>query len=370
MKKPPHAAPSLVKESLQRSHHTFEDFFNKVNTAVSVFEMRDNGMPGRYLEVNNMLCQWLGYTRKELLALSPLDISEEVDDRIYGDAATASARKGYRVMERTLLAKDGRRISVETNLHYITYAEKKSVLSISRDISERKTAETALHESEEIFSKIFRASPIPMIISIPDDGKVIDFNDEFERYTGWKRREALGRTTLELGLFAHPEDREVALNILQKEGRLRNFELALRTKSGKLLTFLWSIEKITLGGEPRLLSTVYDTTARKKAEDALRASEERYRLLHEYAPIGILLVNRSGQILQVNSAVVQILGSPSAEATMAIDFLTFPLLIEAGISGDFQRCVKTGQVVSGEYPYTTKWGKSLQLLLRLVPNFR
>src|SRR5271157_1405411 len=369
MKKPPHVAPSSVKESLFRTHHTFEDFFNKINTAVSIFEMRDNGVPGRYLEVNNMLCQWLGYTRKELLALSPLDISEKVDDGVYGDVANTSAQDGYRLMERTLLAKDGRRIPVETTLHYITYAWKKAVFSISRDISEMKTAETALHESEELFSKAFRASPIPMIITDLTDGKIMDFNDEFERFSGWNRTEALGRSTLELGLFVHPEDREVALNILQKEDHLRNFELALRTKSGEPLTFLWSTERINLGGEPRLLSTLHNITEQKEAEDALRASEERYRLLHEYAPIGILLVNRSGQILQVNSAVVQILGSPSAEATTAINFLTFPLLIEAGISAAFQRCVETGQVVSGEYPYTTKWRKSVHMLLRFVPIF-
>jgi PAS domain S-box-containing protein len=359
MKKPLHAVRSSAEDSLHRSHHTFEDFFNKVNTAVSVFEMRDNGVPGRYLEVNNTLCQWLGYTRKELLALSPLDISEKVDAGVTGAAADTSTNKGYSVIERTLIAKDGRRIPIEANLHYITYAGKKAVFSISRDISER----------EETFSKAFRASPMPMIISTPADGKVMDFNDEFERFSGWTRPEAVGRTTLELGLFAHPEDREVALDILQKEGHLRNFKLALRAKSGDPLTFLWSTEKINLGGEPRLLSTLHDVTAREKAEESLRESEERYRLLHEYAPIGILLVNRSGQILEVNSAAIQSLGSPSAEATKAINFLTFPLLIEAGISAAFQRCVETGQVVSGEYPYITKWGKSLHMLLRFVPIF-
>jgi PAS domain S-box-containing protein len=331
--------------------------------------MRDDGVPGKYLEVNDTLCQWLGYTRKELLSLSPLDISQIVDDGVNGDFTNSSEQKGFRVMEQTLVAKDDRRIPVESNLHYLTYAGKKAAFSISTDISERKTAEAALRESEETFSKAFRASPMPMIITSLSDGKVMDFNDEFERFSGWTRPEALGRTTLELGLFVHPEDRQVAIDILQKEGHLRNFELALYTKSGDPLTFLWSTEKINLGGEPRLLSTLHDVTGRKKAQDALRESEERYRLLHEYAPIGILLANPSGQILEVNSAAIQILGSPSAEATKAINLLTFPLLIKAGISAAFQRCVETGQVVSGEYPYKTKWGKSVHVLLRFVPIF-
>ncbi len=200
MKKPPHAASSSAKGSFHFSHYTFEDLSNKMNAAVSVFEMGDNGVPGRYLEVNNTLCQWLGYTRKELLDVSPLDISEKVDDEVTGGVANTSAQKGYSVMERTLLAKDGRRIPVESNLHYITYAGKKAVFSISRDILEGKVTKAALCESEERFSKAFRASPMPMTISRLSDGAFIDVNDEFVRSSGWTRAEILGHATPELSL--------------------------------------------------------------------------------------------------------------------------------------------------------------------------
>ena len=73
----------------------------------------------------------------------------------------------------------------------------------------------------------------------------------------------------------------------------------------------------------------------------MRESEQRYRLLFEHSPVGILLVTPQGKIVDVNPTTLQILGSPSAEATKAINVLTFPPLIAAGVSADIQRCIDT-----------------------------
>jgi PAS domain S-box-containing protein len=106
---------------------------------------------------------------------------------------------------------------------------------------------------------------------------------------------------------------------------------------------------------------------RKRVEANLRESEQRYRLLFEHSPVGILLVTTQGKIVDVNPTTLQILGSPSAEATKAINVLTFPPLIAAGVSADIQRCIDTAQPMVFEHPYTSKWGKSSFIQFLLTP---
>jgi PAS domain S-box-containing protein/putative nucleotidyltransferase with HDIG domain len=106
---------------------------------------------------------------------------------------------------------------------------------------------------------------------------------------------------------------------------------------------------------------------RQQSQAALRESEEQYRLLFENAPVGILSVTTKGQIAEVNTTALQILGSPSAEATKSINLLTFPPLIESGISADFQSCIDYARPISAEHPYTTKWGKSIFVKYHLTP---
>ncbi len=104
-----------------------------------------------------------------------------------------------------------------------------------------------------------------------------------------------------------------------------------------------------------------------ETREALRRSENRYRTLIENAPLGIIVTDAQGNILVVNKALLNILGSPSAEATQAINVLNFPPLIKAGVADDFRRCIETGTRVVSEHPYRTKWGKQTYLRYHLTP---
>ena len=127
----------------------------------------------------------------------------------------------------------------------------------------------------------------------------------------------------------------------------------------------WSEENVTLlrvGAE--IIGNALD---RQRGEEALRMSEQRIRLLFDSAPVGILTSDRTGTILAVNPAILKILGSPSAEATKAINILTFPPLVDAGVSADFRQCLDTGDITVSEHPYTTNWGKKIHLRYHLSP---
>jgi PAS domain S-box-containing protein len=141
------------------------------------------------------------------------------------------------------------------------------------DITERKRAEEALRESEERFSTVFCTSPIGIVITRIDDGQIIDANPAFLEMFGKTRDEIIGHTSLELNLWIHTEERDGFIKVLREQGRIQNLEMKYHRKSGELGDLFVSVELISLAGEPRMLSLIYDITERKRAEEALKKAE-------------------------------------------------------------------------------------------------
>ncbi|NJO88157.1 MAG: PAS domain S-box protein [Chloroflexia bacterium] len=120
---------------------------------------------------------------------------------------------------------------------------------VIKDISERKQSEEALRLSEERFSKIFRLSPIATILFKTSNGKIVDVNDAFIKDTGYSREEVVGFTSLQLNLYANPEDRNIVLQTLREKGIIENFEFKMRTKSGIVRFGLHTTILVDLAGE-------------------------------------------------------------------------------------------------------------------------
>ena len=87
----------------------------------------------------------------------------------------------------------------------------------------------------------------------------------------------------------------------------------------------------------RLLLEVQE---RRQMESELQESEERYRFLFDRAPIGLITIDTQGRIQEINQKLLELLGSPSAEASKAINMFTFPLLVNAGLSEVFKSCIE------------------------------
>ncbi len=179
---------------------------------------------------------------------------------------------------------------------------------VARDITERRKAEDALRESEERFSKAFHSSSTAIVISTLDDGRIIDINERTLAMFGYTRSEALGRTTSELGAWVDLEDRTNMVRTLREQGHVRDAEYRLRTRHGEMLDVLMSVEPIELRGEPCMLAMFYDVTERKRAEEALRESEERFRNLVETAVDVVFTLAADATLSSLNPAFETVTG--------------------------------------------------------------
>ncbi|NVL89888.1 MAG: PAS domain S-box protein [Desulfobacterales bacterium] len=130
-----------AEEALQESEEKYRMLFNSSSDAMFVYHPTPEGMPGKFIEVNNVACQKYGYTREELLKLSPLDISAPEDvPNIPARQKKLFAEK-HVIFEKVQVSKEGRRIPVEISSHLFNFNGQPTVLSTVRDITERKRAE-------------------------------------------------------------------------------------------------------------------------------------------------------------------------------------------------------------------------------------
>ena len=188
-----------------------------------------------------------------------------------------------------------------------------AVMGISRDITERKKAEEALRESEERFGKAFKISPIAYMISNMEDGRIIEVNDAFTAVSGYTREEIIGSTALNLKIWVHEEDRQHMLAVLRDGQAVIRMEAMLRGKSGNVSTALVSAQVIQIGHQSCIFSMMEDIGERKRAEEALIESEQRFRSVFENTSVGIYRTTPVGHILMANPALVGMLGYRSFE---------------------------------------------------------
>jgi two-component system cell cycle sensor histidine kinase/response regulator CckA len=139
---------------------------------------------------------------------------------------------------------------------------------------ERRRAEEDLRQSEELFSRVFRSSPVGIVITTLDEGRFLDANDAFLTLLGRTREEMQGRTTIELGVWGDAAERARTVEALGTHGTVRELDLKFRTARGAIRHVLASIERIELSGRPCLLMLAYDISDRMRLEDQLRQAQK------------------------------------------------------------------------------------------------
>jgi two-component system cell cycle sensor histidine kinase/response regulator CckA len=276
-----------AEAALRESEEKFAKAFHASAGAMAISEPGGRG----FVEVNDGYVRMFGYTREELIGRSIGDLqmwgSEEERAKL---ARVFGEWRSVRDMEVVRRRRDGTLITCILSAEPIELGGRKCVLSSLYDITARRQAEQALRDSEERFSKAFRAVPDAVIITEYGSGRIVDANEGCLKIYGYSRDDCIGRTSLEMGLWADANDRLRLLEALRAgSGTVRDLEISGRRKNGEIVNVLLSCENIELDGRAHLVTIAHDITERKQAEQALRDSEVKFAKAFRASPgaIGI-----------------------------------------------------------------------------------
>lgn len=173
-----------------------------------------------------------------------------------------------------LVTRSGDLLWVECRASVIDWDDKPAVLAACFDITDRKRAEAARQTTEALFARVFEASPDCLTLTRYDDGMFVNVNNGFLRMFGFTHDEVVGKTALDLGVWASVDDRNEVIAKLQADGVINNFETRGQTRNGELIDILVSAELLSFEDDRLILLAARDIADRKAYETELRASKE------------------------------------------------------------------------------------------------
>lgn len=264
---------------------------------------------GSILAANQAAQNMLGLSEDEIRAAGREGIVDTSDPRL-SVLLEERARTGRLRGELRCRRGDGSLFEAEVSSGVFRNSWGKLLTSlVLRDISGSKRMEQALRESEVRFRTIFEANPDAIATAAWEDGRFIDVNPAFEGLSGYLREEIIGRRPLELGFWVDEAERAAFRRLLSEQGAVRDFEARLRTKAGAIKTTLTCVDVIEIDGRRLMLRMVKDITTRKKAEEALRVSEEKYSRAFRTSPSFIVISEtESGRYVESNEAFSRLTG--------------------------------------------------------------
>ncbi len=301
----------------------------------AIVEDSDDAIIGKTLD--GVVISWnraaeriYGYTAEEMIGknisvLIPPEFRDEMPELM------ERIRKGEKVehFESVRIRKDGSRVEVSLTISPVRDEGGKIVGAsiIARDITERtaeleKTTELLKREmaeresAEQFLEQVFEG--MRDAIAITDlEGRFLLVNGEFERGTGWKREEVIGKTTVEIGLMTDEESRKIEKDLIPKliEGpEIRNYETTITRKDGSTFPVLmnWSLLKDPSKPSKVIVSAI-DITELRRAEQSLRDQEYRFETVIESSLDGIIAAGEQGEIILFNQSAEELFGYSRAE---------------------------------------------------------
>ena len=169
----------FAETALKESEEKFREIFNTVNDGIHIHEIEPDGKPGKFIEVNDIACQMLHYTHDEMLEHGPLDFVTGYHSKPLNEIIREQSTTGHSIFETDHLKKDGSIFPVEINTHVVNLQGNRVMVSVVRDITERKRAELALWQAHKKLNLLYsitrhdinnHISAIAMFLYLAEEG--------------------------------------------------------------------------------------------------------------------------------------------------------------------------------------------------------
>ncbi len=304
------------EESLRTSEEKFRTIFNSLNDGIHLHEIEPDGSPGKFIDVNDVACRMLQYTREEMIRMSPLDFATPFHNPPVEEVIHDLRTKGHAFFETGHIRRDGTVVPVEINAHVVSFSGARFVVSAIRDITKRRLAELALRESEEKY-RTYIENAIEGVFVVDSTSRYIDVNRAACHLVGYTREELLQKTIMDL-VWEESQDKRLREFEALKNSGLITTELNLKRKDGTLIPII--LNAVTLPGG-NVMSFCVDITQRKRMEEELRESHQLLQTVLDTIPIGVFWKNRNSQYLGCNRIAAHDAGfSQPEEVTGKTDF--------------------------------------------------
>ncbi|WP_434704112.1 EAL domain-containing protein [Pseudomonas sp. Z1-12] len=185
-----------------------------------------------------------------------------------------------------------------------------ALVVVVRDISQLKETQQQLQTSEEKFAKAFHASPDGLLLSRQSDGLLIEVNEGFSRITGFNSALSVDRSTLDLGIWVNLNERKQMLDLLKRDGFVRDFSCHIRRNDGQIRLCEVSSRPLPIGNEDCMLTIARDITERHLMQEKLQQAATVFESTAE----GVLITDTQQHISAVNRAFTEITGYSETEA--------------------------------------------------------
>lgn len=300
----------LADENLKENEEKYRNLFHNSRDAIFIHDQE-----GTIIDVNQKVLDLFGYSKPEILSLSIMKLHPPHALEKSQWAFNKISKNKSVSFEIDFRKKNGGVFPTEVSSSLFEIRGKKVIQGIVRDITERKKAEEALNRSEEKFRSLTENVNVGVYRNTPGArGKFIEANPAIITMFGYRDREEFLNLNVS-HLYQNPGDRSAFNKKMLKEGFVRNEELLLKKKDGTL--FIGSVSAVAVKDENGHIlhfdGIIEDITERKKIEQALQKSEEKYRSILESIEDGYFEVDITGNFTFVNDSLCRILGYPMDE---------------------------------------------------------
>jgi PAS domain S-box-containing protein len=313
-----------MRAILHRLHFAEEKFsksFRSCPDAMAITDLES----GRYIDVNESHAKLTGYRREDVIGRTSVELGvfkDEHDREAF--AAPLRATGMVHRMDRQILDSAGRAVDVMLSAERFDLAGRACALTIVQDITERKRAEAALKANEQRFRSFIENASVGIYRSTPD-GRIIMANPVLLRILGYHSFQELASRNIESESQEASYPRRKFREEIERTGLVSDWEAAWTRRDGTKIYVRESATAIR-GADGTVLhydGIIEDISERKKAEQALRESEERFRNLTEAAFEGIVITDDT-RILDINDQGLKLFGCERAEmiGRSALDFIS------------------------------------------------